>query len=972
MPPKKSVYTDRSKITKSTKTSKATAVKPLSKGDIAIQLAQLKNIYGKNYIDKKLSKLKLASDAQMTRFINGMKRKKAPRDEDTIKMDIESEKERLGAGIVNDMLRGAGVLEPMEMEDLLVTLRGMKAPKKVGVSKEERITVDSAHDNLVKVAENSSSEDLRSVAKEVDDQLSVAQIKRNKLDKINGELREGIDTFRNMITLTGEFDPSKNVNIKLDIPTISGVLARLNASFTELSGEQVKFAEIPFDSILGALTSSFESTKKVVEVVNTYSNDLTHAVNSKSISEMGRAVAAAAFTTIEDFIYGDMPRNVSESQKDYDSRVNELKKILLQKQDQFNSNTGLLTVANERIRTLTHELSDAREKIETGAGSYNKLAGDYKKIEEGVGVLNNELSYLRAARDSFINLTNHFKVEFDKLAPRIEQALGELETDRNSLKTKLAEEEGKHKEEITILKAEIEQKEKDVSYWKDMTETANDHFNTIINENLAQYVASSELKDKVMEQKDKRIEHLRNKINSIKKNKTDAENDLKKTRTQLEGLETQLQLQQNEIDTLNSRIESLKKSLSDASTADSKAKALKESYEAENAELKKKLEAETNNVIIANRLIDSQKMAFLQREKDANEAHQQALDKLQADIEVLKTQYKVAQKLVNSRNQKIETLTAEKAELLQQLEETQRRSGDLAIPSMSAEKVRQTLDAAADTIAAQQQSIDGMKFLWDGLIHPKAEFHGKAQIIGSQGELERITNLSRRFRIAYEKKSAENVQLQKRLTEKINDYNSLLEELTALRERSTQQHQGLNPEAKAHIQLVAEAANPNGQIAKLMEAEQSIAAASLLTIPGDIPSAPPAKVPRLVVPPPDDGGDSWWDLFGGFFRGMFGGNNVANAPLPGGDPDYDMGEEGFLGPENRAFERLRIRAWRTLGYKSEVSTARKSKRDGRRFTSSRFVGGFIVGHAPDWNLQPNELIFDFWNNYYNSSKPFDL
>jgi hypothetical protein len=177
------------------------------------------------------------------------------------------------------------------------------------------------------------------------------------------------------------------------------------------------------------------------------------------------------------------------------------------------------------------------------------------------------------------------------------------------------------------------------------------------------------------------------------------------------------------------------------------------------------------------------------------------------------------------------------------------------------------------------------------------------------------------------------------------------------------------------LHVVAEAANPNGQVAKIIETGQSLMAASQLVVPGDDHVTPPAKAARLVVPPPSGGGDdgSNWllglgDLFGGFFMG-----GRVDGGLPGGDPDVDMEDEGFLGPEDRAIERVRVRAWRSLGYRSEVSTAKKAKRNERSsFTSSPFVGGFIVGHAPDWNLQPNQLIFDFWNNYYNSSKPFDL
>ena len=967
MPPKKSVYGSAS----ASKSSKGKATGAYSKAQITSELAILKQQYGTNYINNKLKDYKFASDAQMTAFIKKMKKKALPRSNVDIQGDLDMERERLGSGVVNEML-GTGFLDPMEMEDILAKLRKMKSTKKVEVRREERASYDTIHDNLVKVAENSPSEDMRSVAKTVEEELSIAQIERAKIDKVNKELVEGIKSFKNMMTFRGEFDTSRNIPLKIDADHIGGILARLSASFTELGGEKLNLAEIPFDSILGALTASFESAKKVVEIANTYSSDLSAAVQSKIASEQGRAVADAAFTELENYIYGNMPRSIMESNKDYNSRKFELEKILSQKQNDFQRNVELLSVANSRIADLSTQLDNAHSQLNGGSADYNKLAADYKKIQDGVAILNNELSYLRAARTSFGNLCDKFHTTFDKLAPQIEMTLVDLETRRNAAQTELVENEGKHKEEITKLNDTINDLENKVEELEEHLRVAFDNHEQIVQEHVDKY-------DTFKNKTDIRIAKLKQTIADLKQQRTSAQNELKKAKEQLEGITKQLELKSNEIETLNNNIESLKKAKNDADAATTKANELVATYAASNKELSKKLTDETEKVIKANALLESQAVDFNKREQAAAEQHQKDIEKLQAQLDSVAAKYDMALKVLKSNKNEIGTLTEEKAKLLQQLEEAEHRVGDLATKAASADKVRQSLDTAADVIAQQQESIQGMKFLWDGLIHPKAEFKGVSQIIGSQGEIERLRNLARRYEIAYNKKKQELLDLEARFKGRGEVLARVQEELQSLRNQSNQQNQGLNPEARAHLHLVAEAANPNGQIAKITEAAQSLMEASKIIIPGDVASEPPAKAARLVIPSGSGGaggGDDGFsflgaisDLFGGFFRG----GQAAAGGMPGGDPDVDMYDEGFLGPEDRAIETIRVKAWRTLGYRSEVSTAKKAKRDNRSsFTSSRFVGGFIVGHAPDWNLQPNQLIFDFWNNYYNTSKPFDL
>lgn len=961
MPPKKTVYGSVS----ASKSSKSKSTGTYSKAQISSELAILKQQYGTNYINNKLKDYKFASDAQMTSFIKKMKKKALPRSNVDIQGDLDMERERLGSGVVNQML-GTGFLDPMEMEEILEKLRRMKSPKKITTRTEEKVSYDTIHDNLVKVAETSPSEDFRSTAKMVEEELSIAQIERAKIDKVNKEIVDGIKAFTNMITFRGEFDTSRNIPLKIDADKIGGILARLSASFTELSGNKLNLAEIPTDSVLGALTASFESAKKVVEIANTYSSDLSSAVQSKITSEQGRALADAAFTEIENYIYGNMPRSIMETTKDYNSRKFELEKILSQKQNDFQRNIELLSVANNRIADLTKSLDTARSQLDGGSADYNKLVGDYNKLQDGMAILNNELSYLKAARTSFGNLCNKFQTTFDKLAPQIETTLVELETQRDAARAELTENEGKHKEEITKLNDTIETLMRRIGEYREHIDTAEANHQQIVQEHIDKY-------DTFKNKTDDRLSKLKKTISDLKQQQKNAEDELKKAKNQLEGVTKQLTLKNNEIETLNGSIEALKKAKNDADAAGTKARNLVETYQASNEELTRKLTNETEKVIKANALLESQAMDFKKREEAAAEQHQKDIENIQKQLDVVSAKYSLALKLIKTNKNDIKSLTEEKARLLQQLEETEHRVGDLATKAASADQMRQSLDTAADVIAQQQENIQGMKFLWDGLIHPKQEFKGESQIIGSQGEIERFRNIARRFQILYQKEKQKNLDLAARFKARGEVLSRAQEELQSLRTRSNQQHQGLNPEARAHLHVVAEAANPNGQIAKITEAAQSIMEASKLVVPGDVASEPPQKSAKLVVSGGSGGDYPFMELIGDFFGGFFRGGQIAAGGVPGGDPDIDMYDEGFLSPEDKVIEAVRVKAWRSLGYKSEVGVARKSRRDERTsFTSSRFVGGFIVGHAPDWNLQPNQLIFDFWNNYYNSSKPFDL
>ena len=204
---------------------------------------------------------------------------------------------------------------------------GMRIP----VKPEQRKTTAIINEKLVEVANKSPNLTIREAAKTVQGDIVLALSKQEKYEKACRRVLRGIQEFRKITKLEGEFDRTKKLSIRFDPSVLNARLGEIDEAISELREVDAhKFSHAVLNETMQTFRSSMNDILKLIEAANVTSEDLTNAVASKAASEMRGAKILENFQTLSNFVYGNRVRTVGQTEEDYDKITAECKAILNQ------------------------------------------------------------------------------------------------------------------------------------------------------------------------------------------------------------------------------------------------------------------------------------------------------------------------------------------------------------------------------------------------------------------------------------------------------------------------------------------------------------------------------------------------------------------------------------------------------------------------------------------------------------------